>query len=414
MKTQQIENSNDALALEKIKKARTSLVVSRPFFSALLMHVDQKPSSRVPRMAVDGKSIYYNSSYVAKLTNEQLMSDLSANVVSCALLHHTRREWRDPELYDKASDAIVNPILKEAGFELPPNAFTDPDVTSSMSVEQAYSIIMKKQKRGNKDNNGNQNSSGGPGNQPGDGENDPQSNPPNSGGSSQVLAPPSMGEDGEGEDSAARSEQERDWTQAATQAATIAEGCGNVPESMRRLIDQNKEARTDWQTILKRFFEETEKTDYQWLPPNKRYVHMGEFLPSYKKEGYGEICIAVDTSGSINMELLAQFCAEINYIVQDLKPSRVIVISCDTAVGSVQEFKQGEYVEMNFVGGGGTSFIPPFRYLEKEGIKPKCMIYLTDLYCDSYPEEPDFPVLWATDTKHSLAPWGETILMPNE
>ena len=55
-------------------------------------------------------------------------------------------------------------------------------------------------------------------------------------------------------------------------------------------------------------------------------------------------------------------------------------------------------------GGGGTDFRQVFQWVEQQGISPECLIYLTDLECSRFPEEPFYPVLWARI--------GSTILKP--
>ena len=45
--------------------------------------------------------------------------------------------------------------------------------------------------------------------------------------------------------------------------------------------------------------------------------------------------------------------------------------------------------------------------VEENGIEPKCLVYLTDLCCSSFPPAPDYPVLWVTDSRKT-APFGET------
>ena len=53
--------------------------------------------------------------------------------------------------------------------------------------------------------------------------------------------------------------------------------------------------------------------------------------------------------------------------------------------------------------------------MEKEGIEPECVVYLTDGYCDTFPEkEPDFPVLWILTEDHDFnPPFGEVICIGN-
>jgi hypothetical protein len=51
--------------------------------------------------------------------------------------------------------------------------------------------------------------------------------------------------------------------------------------------------------------------------------------------------------------------------------------------------------------------------VEEKEIAPACLVYLTDLCCDCYPEAPRYPVLWVTNSRRR-APFGETIRMEPE
>ena len=64
----------------------------------------------------------------------------------------------------------------------------------------------------------------------------------------------------------------------------------------------------------------------------------------------------------------------------------------------VQEFRPSEQVQLEPKGGGGTGFRPVFEWVGKNDIAPTCLIYLIDLCCDSYPETPEYPVRWVTDS----------------
>jgi hypothetical protein len=55
-----------------------------------------------------------------------------------------------------------------------------------------------------------------------------------------------------------------------------------------------------------------------------------------------------------------------------------------------------------------ADFRPAFEWVAESDIAPLRLIYLTDLCCDSYPEAPEYPVLWVTDSRRA-APFGETV-----
>ncbi len=131
-------------------------------------------------------------------------------------------------------------------------------------------------------------------------------------------------------------------------------------------------------------------------------------MPSVERSGIARIVIGVDTSGSIGSAELEKFAGEISAIADEAKPEVIHVVYCDTVVQETQEFGPSEPVQLDPKGGGGTDFRPVFQWVEDNGIMPACLIYLTDLCCDSYPEPPEYPVLWVTDSRRT-APFGETL-----
>jgi predicted metal-dependent peptidase len=134
----------------------------------------------------------------------------------------------------------------------------------------------------------------------------------------------------------------------------------------------------------------------------------GLYLPSVERRGLGEIVIAVDTSGLIGAHELEQFAGEISAISKEPQPQAIHVVYCDAAVQSTQQFGPSEPVQLEPRGGGGTDFQPAFEWVAQHDVTPVCLIYLTDLCCISYPEVPEYPVLWVTDSRRT-APFGEML-----
>ena len=82
----------------------------------------------------------------------------------------------------------------------------------------------------------------------------------------------------------------------------------------------------------------------------------------------------VDTSGSIGREELEQFAGEISAISNEAQPESIRVIYCDAAVQAVEEFSPSEAIKLSPKGGGGTDFVPPFKWVDENGIEPKCLV----------------------------------------
>ena len=62
-------------------------------------------------------------------------------VMACALKHHTRRDERDPERWQLASQLVTHALLRDSGFTLPPDA----EAWEGVSVEQAYDRLPEPQ-----------------------------------------------------------------------------------------------------------------------------------------------------------------------------------------------------------------------------------------------------------------------------
>ena len=416
--------------VRKLTRARTQLLLGQPFFGTLCLRLKLMPAD-VPTMATDGRRIVYDPRFVQSLTPAELEGVLAHEVLHCALGHHCRRGTRDRMLWNEAADLAINPLLVANGFTLPAGALLDP-AFDSLSAEEIYARLLQR-------NNGqssaphattSQSPSGGTGS--GSPTQSSQAQPPRPTGSS--PAPPRQDEsqgnganetgspqpggfgevldatdnDGTPASEAENRRQQHEWTIAADQALRSAKTCGHEPAAVERHLQESRESKQDWRSTLRDFVAARDPSDYRWTPPNRRHIHAGLYLPSVDRQGIGPIVIAVDTSGSIGTKELEQFAGEITAIADEAQPESIHVVYCDAAVQSTQEFAASDPIRLEPKGGGGTDFRPAFAWVDQNGIEPACLIYLTDLCCQSFPEPPPYPVLWATDSRRA-APFGETI-----
>jgi predicted metal-dependent peptidase len=121
------------------------------------------------------------------------------------------------------------------------------------------------------------------------------------------------------------------------------------------------------------------------------------------------LVFAVDTSGSIDDEILGRFVAEMCSAIESMDPL-IRLIVCDADVHQVFDLSGPEAVQrlrtMSFKGGGGTDFRPAISAAAEW--KPDCMVYLTDLQGETG-SQPRFPVLWAVPPGYSGATWGRIV-----
>src|ERR1700760_3423411 len=179
---------------------------------------------------------------------------------------------------------------------------------------------------------------------------------------------------------------------------------------LRPMAQSHSRYSKGWRELLRRAWSETIPADYCWTRPNRRHVWTGLYLPGVVCEGVGEICIAVDCSGSINDRLLGLFEEEVRSILAGQQRRLVHVLYFDTEVHKVETYQAGQPIKLSPVGGGGTDFRPCFTWLNDRGIQPQTLVFLTDLWGTFPDQAPPYPVLWAsTDTRK--APFGQVIPM---
>jgi predicted metal-dependent peptidase len=417
---------------QKLTRGRVQLILKQPFFGTLSLRLKLIPGT-LPTMATDGSRIVYNPAFVDGLKPAELEGTLAHEVLHCALGHQCRRGKRDQELWNVAADFAINPILIGNGFVLPPGALVDP-AFNNLSAEEIYARLLQRRSEGDagpKKKPQPPNNGGGTGHSP-QGTPDTATSNPKPEISSQSApeqqqqtmsgapgpTPARPGGFGEVMDAtdehcqtaspAEQRRQEHEWSIAAEQALRSAKAWGHEPVGIERPLTESLQSQQDWRAILRDFVAATTPCDYRWTPPNRRHIASGLYLPSVERRGLGEIVIAVDTSGSIGKLELEQFAGEISAISEEAQPEVIHVVYCDAAVQCTQQFGPSEPVHLEPRGSGGTDFCPAFQWVAENNIAPVCFIYLTDLCCHSYPEAPEYPVLWVTNSRR-MAPFGETI-----
>lgn len=400
--------------------ARKSLLLTSPFFSALLLQVKMEENTSLDSIAATSSStIYINPDRLGDLSKKQIKFVLIHELMHILLLHTTRCGGRDLQLWNIACDYVVNLQIQnyaEANrdvIELVPDILLDKRF-AGMTAEKVYDLLLSdgNQKGGSKESpkskkppssNQQGNSSDGDQENNNDESDGGQKNGPSKKPSfDQIITSEMSGDD--------EKLAEAKIQQMATRAAIAARQVGTEEGIASQFLDNELPPKLDWKELLRQFISQKVKSDYSWSRGNRRFISTGLYLPSLHTDGCGEFAVCVDTSGSISGPELDAFAAEINGIFEDANPAKIYVIYCDNKVQRVDTFERGDTLTLEAVGGGGTSFVPPFTWLSKRNIKIDALIYLTDGY-GKYPDAQDFPVLWVINNRDQEPPFGEHIIL---
>ena len=93
-------------------------------------------------MATDGTKILYNPTWIYALPISQVAGVICHEIMHCILSHNTRRNNRDPYLWNIACDYAVNNIISKAEIELPAYSLINRQY-DNMTAEKIYDELMK-------------------------------------------------------------------------------------------------------------------------------------------------------------------------------------------------------------------------------------------------------------------------------
>jgi predicted metal-dependent peptidase len=339
-----------------------------PFFATLALFARVRLSDEIDTAATDGRTVFINPHYfqmLAALEQEQLVLHC---VLHAALLHVTRRGERDPEIWNLASDIVVNGIIAGiAGMVLPDDAVRNQRL-EQLSVEEVYEVLLYSADRP-------------------------------IGVELDLLEPPDgwgQAEGGSDQGSIATSRNARleaYWRDAHQHASVIALAVaqGTRPAGLTRELEMLNPASLDWRTYLWRYMAQT-PTDFQGY--DRRFMGRGLYLDALEGEML-RVCVAVDTSGSVDDRQVRLLVSEVQGILQAYPH-----VYCDLYYADAQAYGPFPLAADSPIpppiGGGGTDFRPFFeavaqRYAPHEHT---ICIYLTDGFGDFPVQPPELSVLW--------------------
>ena len=123
-----------------IEEIRGDLLERFPQWSNRIRMMRFMPSDKAHPVDNDGSSIFYNDPLLSRYSRESRLFYMAQQLVHIQLAHKARRGEREARLWRRASDAVVNSMLRDEGFQLPQ------DVTllreaGSESAEKMYEVL---------------------------------------------------------------------------------------------------------------------------------------------------------------------------------------------------------------------------------------------------------------------------------
>ena len=372
----------------KISQAKAKLLIDYPYFGTLASKLEVVLNDDLEAFKSDGKKLEYSSDFLKNAELSELEFILANGAMHSVLAHDIRKNNRSGWLWQMATDMAINDMLVENGLDMPYGAQYR-ERFKGMYAEEIYAELKNDISESNEGSQVN--------------ELEEFSSEPNS--------------DKELQENQTKQEiqeeilQEQLLAQEAISLLASEFKKGEIPQTIDRFFKLDFISNIDWRDELKSAIDRFHKDDYTLLPPNKKFLHMGIYLPSNVSQTF-RLVIAVDSSGSIDDELLNQFLSEVNFLMSLIQNYQIELLVCDEQIRSHETFYSGDTLACGIEGGTGTDFRPVFEFIENKFNDVKLLLYFTDLDGRFPSSKPNFEVKWISQNRCEI-PFGELILLDN-
>lgn len=361
---------------DDLVKARVQMLITAPFFGNLATRLKFiNASAWCPTLATDGKNFYYNADFVDWLSDGELIFGVGHEVLHC-VYDHMNTEMignRDRRLCNIAQDYVINLDLVDAKIG---DIITKVEICFDWKYRGMHWLEVYEQLFKEAEEEGRViNVSTFDMHLDGDEESD------------SIDAPGEGDNDGtNGPIKYSKEEREQisqEFRNSVIQSAKAANGAGNLPAGVKRLLDGLLNPQLDWRELIAMQIQSVVKSDYTFNRVSRKGLDSGFYLPAMDYDQTIDIAVALDTSGSINDSMARDLLTEVKGLMDQYNNFKIHLFCFDTKVHNPEMFTENnmeEFMEYELGGGGGTDFDCCFEYLKDNDIVPKKFIMFTDGY----------------------------------
>ena len=117
-----------------------------PLLGVTMSALNTVADSNIGTAATDGHNIYYSPKFFSSLSDDEKTFIYAHEVMHVAFNHILRSKGRDQALWNTATDAVVNQILKSEGLPIFGNSIDMPEAVNK-SAEEIYDKLLKEKEK---------------------------------------------------------------------------------------------------------------------------------------------------------------------------------------------------------------------------------------------------------------------------
>jgi len=122
-----------------INSAINRTLIYFPVFKIIINNINFVEKESVKTACTDGNTIYYSPSFFQSLSSNEQVAIIAHELMHITLKHLSRKEDRDIEIWNYATDAVINQLLKRNGLPLVDGVIDCPDALD-YSAEEYYEL----------------------------------------------------------------------------------------------------------------------------------------------------------------------------------------------------------------------------------------------------------------------------------
>ena len=125
-----------------VESIKRRLLVKYPFFGSVVANSNFIVEPAVGTAGTDGKNIYYNPNFIESITDDQQTFIFAHEICHIAFDHIFRSEGKDKDLWNIATDSVVNAFLKQDGLPIVEGGVDIPEAIN-YDAEEMYKKLLE-------------------------------------------------------------------------------------------------------------------------------------------------------------------------------------------------------------------------------------------------------------------------------
>jgi predicted metal-dependent peptidase len=346
---------------ETLSKISKTILFKEPFYGLFLIglkknFVDNIPTAAVGRNGIN-TSLYVNPEFFASLDDDKKYGLIKHELLHIAFGHMTMRDiFQDKKLFNIAADLEINQYIEphrlpEGGITM--DSFPELSLPYRAGTKKYYKLLKQAQDQGQ----------------------------------SESLQNLIDAQDGESEHSHDTWEEFEDLPeptkkliekqidhQINSTAETLEKSKGYIPGEISDILKRIRHVeppKFDWKGYLRRF---VGNSSLVYIKRTRKKINVRfPDNPAIKVKTRSHVCVAIDTSASVNDRELKEFMSEIYHIHKT--GNEITIVQCDTRISSIEKYNPLK--DLTIKGRGGTEFQPVIDHFNEKKYYTS-LIYFTD------------------------------------